>query len=50
VHYVRWELTPEQVATVAAGPVTLAVAHPAYREAVELPAWTVDELLEDLRP
>jgi hypothetical protein len=50
VHYVRWDLTPEQVDTFAAGPVHLAVTHPAYEESLELPAWTVEELLADLRP
>ncbi len=30
VHYVRFPLTPDQVAAFAAGPVTLAVVHPEY--------------------
>jgi hypothetical protein len=50
VHYVRWTLTESQVARVAAGPVALAVDHPAYRYRTELTSDTVDELLADLRP
>lgn len=50
VHYVRWELTPAQVDEFAAGPVELAVDHPAYQEGVILPRDTVTELLGDLRP
>jgi hypothetical protein len=50
VHYLHWDLSPEQVEAVAAGPVVLAITHPAYAEAVELPVWTVEELLTDLRP
>lgn len=49
VHYVRFELTDAEVAAVAAGPVRLALDHPAYREDVELASSTVDELLSDLR-
>ena len=49
VHYVRWELTPDQVERFAAGPVTLAVDHPAYQEETELLPSTVEELLADLR-
>jgi hypothetical protein len=48
VHYVTFVLTPEQVAAFAAGPVTLAVAHPDYDEATELSEDTVAELLTDL--
>jgi len=50
VHYLHWDLTPEQVEAAAAGPVVLAITHPAYTEAVELAPWTVEELLTDLRP
>jgi hypothetical protein len=50
VHYVRFELTPAQVTAFAAGPVTLAIEHPAYREDVELAPFTHAELLTDLRP
>jgi hypothetical protein len=50
VHYVTFELTPEQVAAFGtAGPVTLAVAHPNYDEATTLSEATVAELLSDLR-
>ncbi|MEQ1786574.1 MAG: DUF3501 family protein [Acidimicrobiales bacterium] len=48
VHYVRWELTPEEVAAVEAGPVTLVVDHPAYRDDTVLRPVTVAELLDDL--
>ena len=48
VHYVTFELTREQVAAFAAGPVTLAVAHPSYDEATTLSEATVAELLTDL--
>ena len=48
VHYVRWELTPEEITAVERGPVALAVDHPAYREATELRPITVQELLADL--
>jgi hypothetical protein len=49
VHYVTWDLTPDEVALVAAGPVALVIDHPEYQEATELGAATVAELLEDLR-
>jgi hypothetical protein len=48
VHYVTFELTPEQVAAFGSGPVTLAVAHPNYDEATALSEATVAELLSDL--
>jgi len=49
VHYLRWELTPDQVAAFAGGPVVLAIDHPDYLEQTELSATTVAELLGDLR-
>ena len=49
VHYVRWELTADQVERFAVGPVTLQADHPAYARAVELSAETHAELLGDLR-
>lgn len=49
VHYVGFELTAAQIEAFAAGPVTLAVVHPAYRFATALPPETHDELLVDLR-
>jgi len=48
VHYVRWELSPAEVAAVQRGPVRLAVDHPAYAADTELAADTVDELVADL--
>ena len=49
VHYVRWELRPDQVERFAAGPVTLVADHTEYARAVELSAETQGELLDDLR-
>ena len=49
VHYVYFNLTPEQVDAFERGPVTLAVDHPNYQEATPLSAETVAELLQDLR-
>ncbi len=49
VHYVHWRLSADDIASVAMGPVSLLVDHPAYREATELDAATVAELLADLR-
>lgn len=49
VHYVRFELTDAEIDAVAAGPVHLALDHPAYLEDVELAPSTVAELLADLR-
>jgi len=50
VHYVRFELTPDDVAAFGVGPVALALDHPAYREDVELAPSTVAELAADLAP
>jgi len=49
VHYVRWQLTPEQVERFASGPVTLVADHPDYTVETQLPADTAAELLGDLR-
>lgn len=49
VHYVRWELDPDQVERFATGPVRLAADHPAYQEETELLPSTIEELLADLR-
>jgi hypothetical protein len=50
VHYIRWELDPQQVEQFAAHPVTLRVHHPNYDEAQALSPETVAELLGDLQP
>jgi hypothetical protein len=50
VHYIRFEFTPEQVELFAAGGAQLVCDHPAYGESVQLPGFTVTELLTDLRP
>jgi hypothetical protein len=49
VHYVRWELTPDQVERFARGPVTLVVDHPAYACETSLTDETLAELAGDLR-
>jgi hypothetical protein len=49
VHYVSWELSPEEIAALGAGPVHLVVSHPEYPHEVELGPDTVGELLDDLR-
>jgi hypothetical protein len=49
VHYVRWELTADQVERFAAGPVTLVSDHPEYARAVDLGPETHSELVGDLR-
>lgn len=49
VHYVHFVLTPPEVARFGAGPVVLAISHPAYPYEVELGAETVAELGHDLR-
>jgi Protein of unknown function (DUF3501) len=50
VHYVRFELSTDQLAAFRAGPVELAVEHPALQVAVVLRDETRDELLRDLAP
>lgn len=47
VHYIRFEFTPEQVASFGDGTV-LALEHPNYDERIELLPTTVDELRGDL--
>ncbi|MEY3615748.1 MAG: hypothetical protein RLZZ518_749 [Actinomycetota bacterium] len=49
VHYLRFEFTPEQIATFAKGGVQLRCDLSNYLEAIELPDFTVAELLTDLR-
>jgi hypothetical protein len=49
VHYVRFELSSEQVEAFAAGSVRLATDHPNYAAEVVLPEDTRTELLVDLR-
>jgi phage baseplate assembly protein W len=48
VHYVRFRFPAAEVAAFAAGPVALAVTHPAYEARTELSAVTQEELLADL--
>ena len=48
VHYVRYEMSPEDVAAFGQGPVQLVCTHPNYLEAVELAPHTVAELAADL--
>ena len=49
VHYVFWDLTPDEVALVEAGPVWLVVDHPEYPHKSVLGPETIGELLTDLR-
>ncbi|MGH9091684.1 MAG: DUF3501 family protein, partial [Acidimicrobiales bacterium] len=49
VHYLRFPFTEAEVARFAAGPVALAVRHPAYEARTELDEETRQELLDDLR-
>lgn len=49
VHYIRFELTPDQVAAFD-GHVVLVVDHPNYHEVVELLPETIAELRSDLLP
>lgn len=49
VHYVFFELTPEQVEAVAAGPVEVLIDHENYTHATTLGEESVAELLADLR-
>jgi hypothetical protein len=50
VHYLRFALDPARVGRFAAGPVTLAVDHPEYREQAVLSEEVRAELLTDLEP
>ncbi len=49
VHYIRFELAPDDVEAFAHG-AALAVDHPAYQHETALGADTIAELLTDLRP
>ncbi len=49
VHYVRWELTTDQVERFGAGPVTLVSDHPQYEVETPLADGTAAELAADLR-
>lgn len=47
VHYITFELSPDQLAAFGAG-VVLAIDHPQYSDEIELAATTVSELSDDL--
>jgi hypothetical protein len=47
VHYVWFDLTPDQVAALGTAPVTLAIVHPSYTHATTLLPDTVAELMGD---
>ena len=49
MHYVRWELTADEVAAVERGPVRLSVDHVAYGATTGLDRRCVAELVTDLR-
>ncbi len=48
VHYVHFDLTPEQVEAFEDGPVGVAIAHPSYSYASELPETSRTALFRDL--
>jgi hypothetical protein len=48
VHYVRWELSTNEVDEFGSGPVGLAMDHPVYQHEQVLAAATVGELAADL--
>ena len=48
VHYIHFDLSPDQVAAFAAGTVSLSVDLPAYAYAADLPKATIAELVSDL--
>ncbi len=50
VHYIRFELSADEVERFAAGPVVLSVNHPHYVEGTTLSDETLVSLLGDLRP
>jgi len=49
VHYVTFAFTDEQIDALAESGATLVIDHPDYREEASLPAFTIEELLSDLR-
>ena len=49
VHYIHWDLTPDQVEAFAGSPVRVAVRHPDYDHETELSEAAHAELLADLR-
>lgn len=49
VHYLRWDLTPDQVERFGAGPVALVCDHPEYPAETTLTDVTTAELARDLR-
>ncbi|MFP3901187.1 MAG: DUF3501 family protein [Acidimicrobiia bacterium] len=49
VHYLRWDLTPDQVERFASGPVTLISDHPEHTHETPLSETTLAELRTDLR-
>ncbi|MBV1894310.1 MAG: DUF3501 family protein [Ilumatobacteraceae bacterium] len=50
VHYIRFEFTPDQVESFAAGPVRIEIDHPEYRQSAEMTPEMRTELLVDLLP
>jgi hypothetical protein len=47
VHYLKYDFTPEQIATFRGGPVAIASTHPAYLERVELTTDQHDAIAQD---
>jgi hypothetical protein len=50
VHYLQWHLTADDVAAAMAGPISLAIEHPAYASTTTLSVETTAELASDLWP
>lgn len=48
VHYIRFELSPDQIARFASDPLAIVVDHPHYQERTELSSETRNSLLSDL--
>ncbi|MFP3906917.1 MAG: DUF3501 family protein [Acidimicrobiales bacterium] len=49
VHYIWFQLTPDQIERFATGPVSVVIDHDHYQHSTPLAPETVDELLSDLR-
>ena len=49
VHYLRWELDPDQIERFAGGPSAVVLDHPNYRAETTLGGDTLAELVSDLR-
>jgi len=48
VHFLKWDLTPEQVEAFKREPVRIEISHENYKAMVEIPPETKEELIKDL--